>query len=68
MPHGSIVRLEPRVRHFDDNGNEFQVHEDNWAILGEQLKTGHTCTLQNRPMESGRDYSGFYAFGILLST
>jgi hypothetical protein len=23
--------------------------------LGEHLKTGHTCTLQNRPMESGRD-------------
>ncbi len=67
VPNADIV-----VNNLDLPGNTWAANDVNIANptnpgLGEHLKTGHTCTLQNRPMESGRDES-FYAFRSLLST
>jgi len=41
-----------------ESGPNHRLLKSQWIRsirLGEHLKTGHTCTLQNRPMESGRD-------------
>lgn len=32
MPPGSIVRLEPPVLHFDENGNRLPMRDDDWQM------------------------------------
>lgn len=32
MPSGSIVRLDPPVLHFDENGNSLPLRDDDWQM------------------------------------
>jgi hypothetical protein len=47
LPH-RLNQLARKIEHFD-------VRKPATLNLGGHLKTGHTWSLQNRPMESGRD-------------